>query len=140
MVDPRERIALAARVKDHQRHGDLVQVELVDQAIARLARQIPSDVFVQMLSSGIWTDRNKSAMVLQALTAKRTAAVLAKLKVDALDSLIEMALWHEASHAYFARMVLGRVAGVPEERLRELASKGPPEAIVAALAGKPGGL
>jgi len=125
---------------DEVRNNATRAIGVLAGANNRLARQIPSDVFVQMLSSGIWTDRNKSAMVLQALTAKRTAAVLAKLKVDALDSLIEMALWHEASHAYFARMVLGRVAGVPEERLRELASKGPPEAIVAALAGKPGGL
>jgi hypothetical protein len=33
-------------------------------------------------------------------------------------------------------MVLGRVAGIPEKRLEELARKGPPEAIVEALKGK----
>jgi HEAT repeats len=106
----------------------------------RRARQILPDVFIEMLSSGVWTDRNKGAMVLEALTARRPAAVLDKLRAAALDSLIEMALWHEASHAYFARMVLGRVAGIPEKRLQELAGDGPPEAIVAALSGKPGGL
>ena len=51
-----------------------------------------------------------------------------------------MTLWREVSHAYFARMVLGRVAGIPEKRLQELAGNGPPEAIVAALTGKPGGV
>jgi hypothetical protein len=99
----------------------------------RLARQIPPDVFIEMLSSGIWTDRNKGAMVLEALTAKRPAAILDKLRAAALDSLIEMALWREASHAGFARMVLGRVAGIPEKRLQDLAGNGPPEAIVEAL-------
>jgi hypothetical protein len=37
-------------------------------------------------------------------------------------------------------MVLGRVAGIPEKQLEELAQKGPPETIVEALAGKPGGV
>ena len=106
----------------------------------KLARQIEPDVFIDLLNSGIWTDRNKGAMVLLRLTAKRSPAVLAKLKSRALDSLIEMTLWREFGHAYFARMLLGRVAGIPEKRLEELASKGPPEAIVAALTGKPGGL
>jgi hypothetical protein len=45
-----------------------------------------------------------------------------------------MTMWRDASHAYFARMLLGRVAGIPEDRLEELAWKGPPEAIVEALA------
>lgn len=95
---------------------------------------------IEMLNSGVWTDRNKDALVLERLTAKRDPAVLAKLRATALDSLIEMTLWREAGHAYAARMLLGRVAGVPEERLEELASNGPPEAIVQALTGRPGGL
>jgi hypothetical protein len=37
-------------------------------------------------------------------------------------------------------MVLGRVAGIPEKRLQDLAGNGPPEAIVAALTGKRGGV
>jgi len=131
----------AARDPDGEvRNNATRAIGVLAGANQRLARQIPPDVFIEMLSSGIWTDRNKSAAVLEALTAKRTATVLAKLRANALDSLIEMAMWHEASHAYFARMVLGRVAGIPEKRLQELAGNGPPEAIVAALSGKPGGL
>ena len=105
-----------------------------------LARQIQPDAFIEMLNSGIWTDRNKGTLVLERLTANRNPSVLAKLKTTALESLIEMTLWREANHAYAARMLLGRVAGIPEKRLEELASKGPPETIVEALAGKPGGL
>jgi hypothetical protein len=62
--------------------------------------------------------------------------VLAKLQERALDSLIEMTLWREAGHAAFARMLLGRVAGIPEQRLEELAGKGPPQQIVDAATAK----
>jgi hypothetical protein len=131
----------AARDPDDEvRNNATRAIGVLAGANGRLARQIPPDVFIEMLSSGIWTDRNKGAIVLEALTAKRTAAILDKLRTVALDSLIEMALWREASHAGFARMLLGRVAGIPEKRLQELARDGPPEAIVAALSGKPGGL
>jgi hypothetical protein len=136
---PRQVLALtrAARDPDQEvRNNATRAIGVLAGANDRLARQIPPDVFIEMLSSGIWTDRNKGAMVLEALTAKRTAAVLDKLRAAPLDSLIEMALWREASHAAFARMVLGRVAGIPEKQLEELALKGPPQAIIDALAGK----
>jgi hypothetical protein len=139
----RQVIALtrAARDPDDEvRNNATRAIGVIAGANDRLARQIPPDVFTEMLSSGTWTDRNKGAMVLEALTAKRTAAILDKLRAAALDSLIEMALWREASHAGFARILLGRVAGIPEKQLQELARNGPPEAIVAALSGKPGGL
>ncbi len=105
-----------------------------------IARQIQPDVFIEMLNSGVWTDRNKGTLVLERLTANRNPLVLARLKTTALDSLIEMTLWRESNHAYAARMLLGRVAGIPEKQLEELAWKGPPETIVEALARKPGGV
>jgi hypothetical protein len=125
----------AARDPDEEvRNNATRAIGVLAGANEPLARQVRPDVFIEMLNSGIWTDRNKGAMVLERLTTKRNPAVLAKLRRVALDSLIEMTLWRAASHAYFARMLLGRVAGVPEERLEELASNGPPQAIVEALA------
>jgi hypothetical protein len=53
--------------------------------------------------------------------------------VPTLGGAIEMTLWRDASHAYFARVLLGRIAAIPEDRLEELASHGPAEAIVQAL-------
>jgi hypothetical protein len=111
-------------------------IAVLARANRRLASQISPDTFIEMLNSGIWTDRNKGAMVLVSLTAKRDPAVLTKLKATALDALIEMALWRAASHAYFARVLLGRVAGIAEKQLEELAWKGSPQAIIDALAGK----
>ncbi len=90
----------------------------------------PPDTFIQMMNSGVWTDRNKSAALMERLTAGRDAWLLGRVRVEALDSVMEMAKWRRPSHAYFARMVLGRVAGLPEDRLRELAWKGPVKEIV----------
>ncbi|MBV9084629.1 MAG: hypothetical protein JOZ62_18290 [Acidobacteriaceae bacterium] len=97
-----------------------------------LGFEIPPDTFIEMLNSGLWTDRNKSAMLLMELTATRNPDLLARTRSGALDSLIEMAEWRRPAHAAAARLVLGRVAGIPGERLKELVWNGPVEAIVAA--------
>jgi hypothetical protein len=68
------------------------------------------------------------------LTDGRNPDLLAKIRAEALDSLVEMARWRRPGPAYFARIVLGRVAGLPEERLKELAWNGPADEIVHAAA------
>ncbi len=135
----RQLLALTRAVRDPDeevRNNATRAIGVLLDANERLAHQIPPDAFIAMLKSGIWTDRNKAAMVLERLTASRNPVVLGQLRSTALDALIEMTLWRAASHAYFARMLLGRVAGVPEKQLEELAWKGPPQAIIDALAGK----
>jgi hypothetical protein len=78
---------------------------------------IPGQCFVDLLNSGIWTDRNKSAALLAVLTKRRDPQLLACLREQALTSLIEMARWSFAGHADNARLVLGRVAGIDEKTL-----------------------
>jgi hypothetical protein len=99
-----------------------------------LAVAIPSNAFVDMLNSGIWTDRNKGPSLLMEMTVNRRPDLLDKIGSGAIDSLIEMADWRDTSHAYFARVILGRVAGIPEDRLRQLAWNGPATSIIAAAA------
>jgi hypothetical protein len=102
----------------------------------KLATEVVPDTFIEMLNSGTWSDRNKAAMLLDGLTAARSPQLLARIRSTALDSLIEMASWRRPGHAYYARRVLGRVAGLPEKQLHELAWKGPVEVIVAAAHGR----
>jgi hypothetical protein len=64
------------------------------------------------------------------LTRNRRPELLQQIRSAAVDSLIEMALWRDASHAYFSRIILGRIAGIPDDRLGELAWKGPVNSIV----------
>ena len=98
-----------------------------------LSREIPPETFIEMMNSGTWSDRNKSSMALAELTAARDPALLSGVREKALDSLIEMASWRRSSHAFSARMILGRMAGIPEERLQVLAWDGPVETIIQAV-------
>jgi hypothetical protein len=83
-----------------------------------------------MLNSGTWTDRNKGAMLLEILSVRRDARLLGQLRRQALPSLIEMARWRNPGHAGNPRMILGRVAGIEENRLAQLVAKGNVEEII----------
>jgi hypothetical protein len=100
----------------------------------KLASEIAPDTFIGMINSGTWTDRNKGTSLLMQLTGTRNPELLANIRARALNSLIEMASWRDPSHAYFARVVLGRIAGLPEARLDKLAWSGPVDAIISAVA------
>jgi len=76
--------------------------------------------FVEMLHSVYFTDRNRASIALVNLTEKRDAAMLAQLRDRALNSLIEMAAWRSLGHALPAFILLGRIAGLAEERIQEL--------------------
>lgn len=78
---------------------------------------VPLEPFIALLNSVDWTDRNKASFVLTALTADRDAATLALLRERALDSLLEMARWRSIGHAAPAGIILGRMAGIPEDQI-----------------------
>lgn len=86
----------------------------------KVASRIPAAGFVEMLNSGKWSDRNKASNLLVWLSQWREPKLLASLRAQALDSLLEMARWR-SGHAYAARVMLGRMAGIEEARLQKLA-------------------
>lgn len=96
------------------------------------AYQIDPTPFVEMLLSSRWTDRNKGSLLLAKLTESRNPSVLAILAGKALPSLIEGANWTNPSHAYAFQEILGRVAGIPEEKLQDMIRNGATSDIVAA--------
>lgn len=98
-----------------------------------LARRIPAAEFIEMLSSGSWTDRNKAGRVLEQLSRRRDPQLLGRLRGRALDSLLEMARWRSAGHAESARLLLGRMAGIEEERLQQLVNTGQVDRIIGAV-------
>jgi hypothetical protein len=93
---------------------------------------VPPAPFVDLLNSIVWTDRNKASAALLALTERRDAALLAELRQRALSSLIEMARWKSPGHARMPFVVLGRVAGMPEEDIEAAWERRDPDALVRA--------
>jgi hypothetical protein len=98
----------------------------------KLAAEIEPDTFIAMLGSGIWSDHNKAVWLLDPMTAGRDPQLLAKIRQQALGPLIEMARWSDVGHAVGARLILGRVAGIPEDKLQPMAWNGPVDPIIEA--------
>ena len=79
-----------------------------------LQAPIPHGTFVDLLNSDVRTDRTKSIAVLAALTADRDSGVLTAILRGSLAPLVECARWSWTGHAYQARVILGRIAGIDE--------------------------
>ena len=87
---------------------------------AGVARRIPPDPFIPMLRSLTWTDRNKAMFLLGPVTATRDPHTIESLRREAIEPLRQMSRWTYWGHASMALVLLGRVAGIPEERLQSL--------------------
>lgn len=110
---------------------------LLAESSGKVAARIPAGGFITMLSSGSWTDRNKAGWVLTALTKSRDPKLLARLRSEAWVALIEMARWRNAGHAYNARILLARIAGIEEERAEQLANADNADELINALRYRP---
>lgn len=104
---------------------------------AKVAARIPAGGFIEMLSSGSWTDRNKAGWVLAALTGSRDPKLLARLRSEAWVPLMEMARWRSVGHAYSFRILLARIDGMEEERAQQLANAANPDEFINALRNRP---
>ena len=102
---------------DDVRNNAVRALAVLGSAKPDLVRRVPLDSFIGLLRSGSWTDHNKASFFLEALTEARDSAVLERIRAGALDSLLEMARWHNPGHAFFALEVLGRIAGMDEDSL-----------------------
>jgi hypothetical protein len=100
-------------------------------AFAVAGAKVEATWFIEMLNSLSWTDRTRALGVLQILTDSRDPAVLDQLRMRALPSLEEMARWKTLEHALPAYLLLGRVAGVPEQQLRDAWARGDRETVIA---------
>ena len=79
-----------------------------------LQAPIPYATFVDLLASEVRKDRTKSIALLDALTEDRDSDVLTAILERSLEPLIECARWSWSGHAYRARVILGRIAGLDE--------------------------
>lgn len=86
--------------------------------------------FIEMLNSLVWSDRNKAAFALVSMTEKRDRRTLDQIRESALPALVEMARWKHLPHALPGVILLGRIAGMPEEEIQDAWSKGQREAVI----------
>ena len=98
----------------------------------RFSSQVPADRLIGLLSSGIWTDRNKGVSLVMAITSTRPKRLLQAIKGRSLSSLEEMARWTNPLHARSAQIILGRIAGFTDEKTLQLCKDGRVEEVIAA--------
>lgn len=112
-------------------------------ALAVLARldpqpglKISPTWLIEMLHSLSWSDRKQALVVLQILTDRRDAPVLDHLRERALPALVEMARWKSLAHALPAYMLLGRIAGLPEQQIQDAWTRGDRESVISQVDAK----
>jgi len=120
-------------VDDGVRNNAIRALAVISRSSSEATAMIPGECFVDLLNSGVWTDRNKSAALLGALTEQRNPGLLTCLREHAVPSLLEMARWSYPGHADSARLMLGRIAGIDEQTLTGLLERHEVEPIINAL-------
>lgn len=96
----------------------------------KAASMIAAQPFVAMLNSGTWEDRNKAGLLLTALAQSRDPKLVSELRGEALDSLVEMARWHNLGHAGPYRELLGIIAGFDDHKIHQLIATGKTEELI----------
>ena len=97
---------------------------------------IPPDVFLEMLGSVTWTDRNKVSFLLDGMTKSGARELLQTLRTHALPELVEIARWKSEGHAFPAIRILGRIAGWEDQETLRVWREGGVEKIIAAASAK----
>jgi len=103
----------------------------MDPGVSRAVPRIPSEPFIALLNSPVWSDRNKASGALMILTARRDAAILARVREGSLAALVEMARWKSA-HAFAAFTILGRISGYSDGAAQALWDAGDREIVIEA--------
>lgn len=86
--------------------------------------------FIEMLNSLSWSDRNQAMAMLLILTENRDPSTLDQIRDRSLGALVEMARWKTLAHALPAFILLGRVAGLPEDQIQQAWSHGDRESVI----------
>lgn len=91
---------------------------------------IPPTWFVELLHSVELRDRNESVRALTLMTDHNGRAALDLLRERALPDLAEMARWHFLRYALPPFILLGRIAGMPEDEIQQHWAKGEREPVI----------
>lgn len=133
--------ALAEAVNDPDdevRNNAIRALEVFFDAPGSDRYRIDVQPMINLLYSGIWTDRNKASFFLLRMTGARDPQMLHSLKSDALGPLIEGASWtRDLGHASPFLTILGRIGSIPENKLNEMVDKYDANDIISAATSSP---
>lgn len=115
------------------RNASIRALAVLASAFPEVAAKVPVQPYIELLSSGAWTDHNKASMLFERLTQSRDPKLLDQLRAQALDSLEEMARWKSPGHAWAARMILGRMVRMSDAEIDAAQSPEQVERIIGAV-------
>jgi Fe-S-cluster formation regulator IscX/YfhJ len=85
---------------------------------------------IELMNSVVWTDRRDASEALVNLTDKHDPTTLNLLRERALDSVVEMARWHDQRHALPGFILAGRIAGLSEQEIQDAWADGNREPVL----------
>lgn len=92
---------------------------------------IDARALISLVFSDKWSDRNKGSLLLFRITEGRDQFLLKTLRTQALQPLIEGASWaSDPGHSTPFLTILGRIAGIPEEKLQKMIDNGDSAGII----------
>lgn len=93
----------------------LYAIGMLAQRKPELGIQVPFSAIVPLLNSPVWTDRNKTSMMLFSLSQSRDPALMQLLRAQAMGSLVEIARWQSPGHAFPGLFLVARITGMSDE-------------------------
>ena len=108
----------------------LALLAIYGKAHPELQLNVSPAPFIDMLSSPVWTDRNKSSLALMQITESRDSTLLAELRSRALPALAEMARWKSEAHAIPSLFILGRIGGLADDAINAAIARGNRQSII----------
>jgi hypothetical protein len=121
----------AEEVRNNAMRALMVMAEMTPTT-GRPVPRIPPQPFIALLSSPVWSDRNKASGALEVLTRRRDGEVFESLRQQATASLVEMARWKSDGHAMAAYQILARIAGYSDAAAHDLWQRGERETVIKA--------
>lgn len=137
--DQLDALAKATHDSDSAVRADAIKALTAISRNEKLQALVPAVQMIPLLNSPTWSERNKGVELVSLYTKSRQPQFLEELRKQALASLKEMAAW-DSDHARAALLILGRTAGIPEDRLSELINKDDRVAILSAVGSKSGSM
>jgi hypothetical protein len=108
----------------------LQAVAIVGAADPAQGIHIPPGALIDLMHSIVLSDRLETVDLFVTLTDVHNEEALAMLRVRTLRTLIEMARWESLRYALRPFMLVGRVAGMPEQEIQQRWSNGEREQVI----------